>query len=173
MAERGPAVYPAWSEVIMIQATKNQLSALVAAGLSRECFEHSIHGHFDVTRMREGLQTGVIPSDVVSLPISLLLPHVRESRVTEESRWRALPLKSWMDDPGIIVLEPDTSGPGRPDWTVMIDGHHRLLRRHFECKDYMSFHMVRVEYAIRPDPRFVQVFDWGDPMIDGKIIRSA
>lgn len=154
----------------MIQSDKSTLMTLVTAGLSHECFEHSIHGHFDVTLMREAIRLGTIPYETVQTPVDYLVKHIKESRVVEESRWMHLPFKSWYDDPGIAVITPDDQGG---IWTIMIDGHHRAMRRQFECKELMVLHLVPLEAAIRPAPSLRQIADWGDPMVNGKIIRRT
>lgn len=138
----------------------------VIYGHQRECFEHSIMGVFDITAMREW---AVINCKSVLVPLNLIVPFVRTNRVTELERIKSLPDESWKTDPGMFI---EIEKHGKVSH-LMIDGHHRALRRFDEGEEDMLNYIVPMKFAIRPsagwikDPRV----DWGDELKDGKIIR--
>jgi hypothetical protein len=151
-----------------MKVTKSLLMSYVSQGIHHECFEHSRLGRFDITTMR---QRAASLGDKVSVPLDNIIAFIREQRVVEWDRIEALTRESWQDDPGIFIVEEVVDGvPGG----VMVDGHHRAFRRLMEgCTD-MDFWMIPIEKALRPVPGFFHSgMDWGDPIIDGKIIRSS
>lgn len=150
---------------------KSQLMALVATGRMHEAFTHTIYGTFDVTVMREATKSGV--AERVLVPLYEINPFIRTTRVTEPERIAELRAESWEDDPGL--------GFDTPDGFLMLDGHHRALRREMEGKTHM--YMWRFPYelmaAFKPRPGYVdpskldERFDWGDKIVDGKIVRRG
>jgi hypothetical protein len=147
---------------------KGVLMAIVQAGLSHECFEHSELGLFDITSMRKAITAGTLPFNKIKVSLEQIVPWVHTNRVTEEARWRSLPIKSWYDDPGIFIVTQLGNGTLEH---LMVDGHHRSLRRHFEGKETMDFYEVALRYAIRPDPHMSKLAEWGDQqLVDDKIV---
>ena len=80
--------------------TKTELMAIVASGRSRESFEHSILGQFDISAMR--LVASQIGQPIV-VPLELIIDHIRETRVFEEARILALNMEDCLFDPGIMI----------------------------------------------------------------------
>lgn len=150
--------------------TKTQLMAPVLAGLQHECFEHSEAGLFDVTAMRQWLhRVDAEKALVAHVPLSEIVDHIRAHRVTMEERVATLPEDSWREDPGIFIVLNTRNGEEH----LMIDGHHRALRREREGFTYMHFYMVPEEYAIRPRPGWTKnpFVDWGDEVVGGRIVK--
>ena len=150
--------------------TKAQLMDLVIRGGQRECFTHSEAGTFDVTAMRQAApQIG----EIQEIPLSNLLEFIAQSRVVDRDRVLSLPEESWRSDPGIFVVH-EYDAAGVPTVT-MIDGHHRAMRRALEGMETMQLWFIPIEKAIRPAPGWVTnpYVDWGDPIVDGKIIRKT
>lgn len=149
--------------------TKAQLMQAVIAGHQRECFEHSTEGIFDVTAMRDGLASGTIPGELVYIAMECIAPFVRENRVTEQARIDSLDEASWKLDPAIFIHIVNNGEESH----LMIDGHHRALRREKEGFDSMPCWIVEKEHAVRPAPGWVQnpFVDWGDALVDGRIVK--
>lgn len=153
----------------MSVATKTRLMSLIASGMAREIFSHSEQGDFDVTGMREAAERALYHDkcEIVNIDLSQLLGHIMESRVTEPERVMSLPESAWQDDPGLIIYYPEDNSH------LMIDGHHRAMRRNVEGKTTMMFYLLQPKDIIRPDysrPHFRP--DWGSKIVDpatGKI----
>lgn len=150
---------------------KSELMALVATGRVQEAFTHTIYGTFNITQMREATKDGI--AERVSVALYEINPYIRTSRVTEPERIHGLTTEQWRDDPGL--------GFDTPDGFLMLDGHHRALRREMEGKTHMDLWRFPYELmgAFAPAPGWVDPakldrrFDWGDPIVDGKIIRGG
>ncbi len=166
-------VYSASSSVL----SKTALMAGVAGGYLNECFEHSEMGRFDITAMRRHPEAS---GSLVTLSLERFVGHIREGRVIEEARMKELSDESWRYDPGIMLRLDETSvdenGNEMPT-LLMVDGHHRALRRWSEGCATMEIWVIPIERAIRPDPATVlscgplTELDWGDAVIlDGKIV---
>lgn len=147
--------------------SKNQLMSLVASGRCHECFEHSEIGLFDITDMRaRASELG----ELAVLSLEDITPFVVENRVIDDGRVKDLSETSWKNDPGImIVLKRDSAGVPT---VVMVDGHHRSIRRYIEGLVDMQMWMIPIEKALRPSEGWVKnpYIDWGDQIIDGKIV---
>jgi hypothetical protein len=151
--------------------TKTELMALVATGRVQEAFTHTIYGTFNITQMRKATADGI--AERVMVPLYEINPFIRVQRVTEPSRIADLTVEQWRDDPGL--------GFDTPDGFVMLDGHHRALRREMEGMTHM--HLWRFPYELMssffPAPGYIKPaefdkrFDWGDPIVNGKIIRGG
>lgn len=142
--------------------------AHVIAGRARESFEHSIIGQFDVTATREVAKAH---GKFIIVPFSDFLDYCRENHVWEPERVAALDTISWRHDPGIMLW--DTTN-GQVEHT-MIDGIHRALRREREGLTEMVFWELPVAQAIRPGFGWGMKpgYDWGDAVVDGKIVRRT
>jgi hypothetical protein len=102
----------------------------VAAGHERERFVHPVEGIFDITGMRQSIKAGG-EGDLRSVDLDLVVEFIKENRTIDMQRVHELDTVSWRDDPGIfVVLKPDTDGTGAT--VLMVDGHHRAMRRHLE-----------------------------------------
>lgn len=148
----------------MNSLNKETIMAPVVAGYAHEAFTHETEGTFDVTEMREWIKGH--PELLITVELSNLIGFIKENRVTDDHRIRTLPESSWRDDPGIAIECDDGS-------MLMIDGHHRALRRELEGLHVMEIYAVPMKDAIRPQAGYMRGPDWGDPIVDGKIIRSA
>lgn len=148
--------------------SKSELMCRVIEGGARECFEHSECGTFDVTAMREWAAANLQP---VSVRLSDINPFIRTNRVTEEKRVMGLPEDSWKHDPGMFLL----LGEGDDITHLMIDGHHRALRREIEGETCMLCYVVPTAEAKRPQEGWFKDThaDWGDNFVDGKIVKRV
>lgn len=154
--------------------TKTALMSLIVQGVAKEAFtfcpdDGSKPLVYDVTAMREWCRrVDADKAPIVNISLSQITPFVREHRDTEQARVVALPYDSWRFDPGIFLLMKDGSH-------LMIDGHHRALRREIEGKTDMLFYMVEEQYAIHPsdDWHHTKEFgiDWGQKdIVNGKLV---
>ena len=129
--------------------TKTQIMQLVASGRTRECFEHESMGMFDVTAIRRAIKKNEISFKLLCVALDQVVPFVRQNRETEPARVSELTWESYENDPGIFIELPDGT-------SLMIDGHHRALRREAEGLDHMFFYFISLEQAIRPGENWVK-----------------
>lgn len=148
--------------------SKSSLMSKVIAGQARECFEHSEEGIFDITAMREWAAANTKPVWVL---LSDIVPFIRTNRVTELERTISLPDSSWQNDPGMFIL----LGPSGEETHLMIDGHHRALRREMQGEKHMLCYVVPMADAKRPSAGWYTntQTDWGDELVDGKIVKRG
>lgn len=154
--------------------TKSQLMERVISGHERECFSHSTEGIFDITGMRQLIKSGKIEGELRTVDLDQVIPFIEQNRVVDMQRVHDLDRASWRDDPGIfIVLKEDTDGNGPT--VLMVDGHHRAMRRRQEGFPTIWMWFIKEENAVRPAPGWVQntSVDWGDEIIDGKIVKRG
>lgn len=146
--------------------SKTEIMQRVVAGRSHECFQHSDEGFFDITLMREW---AIANKKWVLVLLSDIVPHILETRDIDESRIAELDEKSWKTDPGLAVIY---DRPGQAIEHLMIDGHHRALRRQREGLEVMKFYMIPEAAIIRPHPGMIlnPHFDWGKIIKDGKLV---
>jgi hypothetical protein len=144
--------------------SKSELMARVIHGREHECFEHSECGFFDITLMREwakkhGVRITVGTADMV--------PHIHESRDYDPERVLELPDESWKNDPPLAVALNDGTH-------LLIDGAHRILRRHAEGYKNTDILVLTEEEIIRPGPGWSkqEAVDWGTKEIgpDGELV---
>lgn len=149
--------------------TKTQVMEYVIRGITRECFTHDGQGIFDVTAMR---QRAHIIGELHSVYLEDIIPFILTERVIDEERVRTLSDASWQQDPAMCVVIPEQGGGVSH---LMIDGHHRAMRRHLEGMDSIDMWMIPLTYVLRPEPGWEQhpALDWGDKIVDGKIVRRG
>jgi hypothetical protein len=153
---------------------KSELMAAVAQGRLHEAFEHSELGWFDVTAMRDWAKRH---AEVIDVDINCAVDFIRESRVVEMTRVHELPTESWQNDPAMYVCIVGT--PPEPTTYLLIDGSHRIMRRHIEGLSTFKAYIVEQKDVIRVDStkfgRTTDIFgiDWGDPVVNGKIVRRG
>jgi len=136
----------------------------VEVGLLQEVFQHSVMGIFDISGMRIAIAKGSIPHQRVQVDMSSLLGHTMANRDICMDRVNELSNESWLFDPGIILHCKDGTH-------CLIDGSHRLIRRAQEGRTTMNFFMVEEMDALRPDlNNYIDAFDWGKELKDGKLI---
>lgn len=148
--------------------TKAELMSLVINRGLHECFEHSEFGTFDVSAMREWCVENLDKCEIGAFSLSEVIPHIHTNRVTDAHRVMTLPDRSWQEDPAIFLVVKGEDHPTH----VMIDGHHRALRRGIEGEADMVAFFVPIELAIRPEAGWVKnpFFDWGDKIENGKVV---
>lgn len=143
--------------------TKASLMRAIAQGLAQEIFSHAELGEFNVTLMRAAAERMLYENrvEIVHVALDQIIGHIMTDRVTEPARVMGLGTESWEDDPGLIVhYESDNSH-------LLIDGHHRAMRRNAEGKETMPFFLLKEKDIIRPDYRRPHWKpDWGDKIID-------
>ena len=143
----------------MEQVSKSFLMSRVAKGLSHECFNHSDAGTFDITYIREHAQE--LGGELGWIALDDVIYHIRATRDTEPARVMQLEKESWENDPGIFVeLRKDGEVSH-----LMVDGHHRALRRAIEGHTRMQVWMIPFSERMRPGAGWIQhpTFTWGDP----------
>lgn len=137
----------------------------VARGDQREVFEHDELGLFDVTAMREHAKTH---GEAVEIAMDQVEPFVRANRVFEQDRVHGLDDHSWQFDPVLYVRVEE--GPPHGTSYLLIDGAHRVLRRHQEGRDTVLAVILTEADIIRPDlSKWGKVtdqlgLDWGAPL---------
>ena len=147
--------------------TKSGIMDLVARGLAHESFEHTEYGLFDVTEMRLRAQ-GLGERHTVDL--MMIIPHLSgDEREIDMSRVRSLDYHSWMHDPAMFIQIGETDGV--PD-VIMIDGHHRAMRRRLEGLSDIDAWLIPIGRAIRPNMNeMVRGPEWGEKEIkNGKLV---
>lgn len=146
--------------------TKTEIMALVKEGTVHESFEHETDGMFDVTAMRtmcivSGLQ-------VFQCPIAPIIDAIFRDRVFDEARVSELPYYSWQTDPALVIQYDNGEN-------LLIDGTHRIIRRHREGLLFCLAYLIPEADIIRPSAEFQRGeergIDWGDQIVDGKIVR--
>lgn len=144
--------------------TKTQIMQHVISGEALESFFHETEGSFDITSMRVFAKNH---AQKVLVPIESIVTFIKSSRVVDEQRVLELSVDSWKTDPGIIVML--NSGEH-----LLIDGSHRTLRRELEGEEYALMYLVLEKDIIRvPETHEpCQHLDWGDSIIDGKIVKN-
>lgn len=148
--------------------SKKEIMDFVIAGKAREVFEHSDEGRFDVTAMREFAKKNVI---AVMVPVELTAPILKTIRVIDWDRVNSLDLYTCMTDPAMAVI---LDRPGVEIEHLMIDGIHRCLRLEKEGVKHQPVWMLEEKHVIRPDMNLMmKVHDWGDIMVDGKIVKRS
>lgn len=156
----------------MTLMTKTQMMNLVAQGRVHESFEHSIEGLFDVTAMRLNCQD--LKIEPFRIEIKDVLDFIRESRVIDQARIMELPDAAWRNDPAMCVVYRR----GDEVEHMLIDGVHRILRRHKEGFTQFYCWFVEERDIVRPNledwQRGVERgIDWGDVIVDGKIVKRG
>lgn len=142
--------------------TKTELAIRIAAGLGRESFEHSTEGTFDITALRA---VAVERGDLWTVSLGQIVPHIHTNREVCLERVKSLPDESWKSDPVIfLVIER-----GGETSHLMVDGHHRALRRHQEGLTDVAAYMVPIELAPRPQRGWGRhaAFNWGEKEVVG------
>lgn len=153
--------------------TKTQLAAVVASGQARESFDHHLNGvvtRYDVTAMRE--RAAKEGWEVCTADIALVLDHLTENHVWEKDRILSLTREEWLDDPAIVVVEPGANGGAETH--LVVDGVHRILRRHCEGLGFFRFYEARGPQVelVKPGWGSLPSMDWGQPLEDGVIRRG-
>lgn len=153
--------------------TKTEIMKLIAKGQIHESFEHSTEGLFDITEMRQACATsGSRPFEV---PIASVLPFILTNRVFEMQRVFDLDENSWKNDPAMCVLY-DRGGSAEH---LLVDGVHRIMRRHHAGLTDFHCYFVDEKDIVRPDMRKWQDgvkrgLDWGsEVVVDGKIVKRG
>jgi hypothetical protein len=151
--------------------TKTEVMKLVVQHKLHETFEHSTEGRFDVTAMRVYAQSMKLPTQRVR--IMDVLSDLRTQRVISQERILQLDMWSWLHDPAMVIVYQDSTG--KPAH-LLVDGTHRILRRHQERCTFFSAWFIDIKDAIRPDmqqwvPAVERGIDWGDAVVDGKIVK--
>lgn len=151
---------------------KADLMALVVAGKCQESFEHHLDGvvtHYAVTMMRNRAKAESWP--IVRVDIDMIAPFMMEYRVWDMERVMSLPEESWRNDPAMaaVTLEPDGT-----ESHTFVDGVHRIVRRQLEGLRTAIFYEARGDQIMHPPSGWGirPGHDWGDKLVDGKIIRA-
>lgn len=151
--------------------TKTEIMKLIAANRIHESFDHSVEGLFDITEMRQRAK-GTVPFTV---PIHSVLSFILTDRVFEMQRVFDLDEDSWKNDPAMCVVY-DRGGFTEH---LLVDGIHRIMRRHHEGLEDFQCYLVNEKDIIRPDMSKWQQgvergFDWGsEVVVDGKIVKRS
>lgn len=145
-------------------ASKTDLMRLVERGLVREVFSHTECGDFDVTSMRQYARLYVEPKLAA---IADVLAFIEANRDYEKARVNALKPGEYLHDPALAVQYRDGS-------TLLIDGTHRILRRHKEGLDDFPVWVVGEMEIIRPNTTGRVDLEWGKFNVkDGRVIPRA
>ena len=148
--------------------SKTELMQYVVRGHCTEIFSHEHEGDFDVTAMRKrALETNaeVFHSDLTDDFIKELVGN----RDVDKLRILELSPDSIINDPVLAVYYPEENAH------LLIDGIHRLVRRHqLGMPDFLCW-MVTADNIIRPDmAQLKKGFQWGSfDMVDGKPVPHA
>jgi hypothetical protein len=152
--------------------SKTEVMKLVSWGRVHESFEHEHEGRFDVTAIR--MLSPQIKGEVHELPIHDVLAFILINRVLDVQRVRDLDAESWRNDPAIAI---QMVRDGITEH-LLIDGVHRIMRRHQEGLQTFRCYVIDEKHAIRPDlnkwqPGVERGIDWGDAVVDGKIVKRG
>lgn len=153
------------------RVSKSQLMTMVARGEMRETFEHEEEGMFDVTAMREFARANLSP---IQIDLDCVVDFVKEQRVHDMQRVYDL-TPDQRDEPILYVC--CTEPAPLPTTYLLIDGSHRVLRRKLDNFDHVDAYVLDRAQIIRPDwslfgrTRDLLNMDWGDDIINGKIVK--
>lgn len=147
--------------------TKTEIMTQVCLGTAHECFEHSEEGWFDITRMRKWARQHCA---IVNVELVAFVHHIASTRVFEEERINTLTMEEWANDPVLFVVYEN--GPNGVEH-LMIDGHHRAMRAFREGAETVRAYMVPEHAITRPPKGFQHGPDWGDDLVDGKIVKRG
>lgn len=147
--------------------TKTEVMNLVASGKVHETFDHSTCGKFDVTAMRAYAMSRHLPT--LRVRIADVYAELCRDRVIDQARVDELDEASWKDDPAMVIILEEGSH-------LLIDGTHRILRRHKEGQFLFRAWFIEERFAIRVDPTewiegVHRGIDWGDKIEGNKIIK--
>lgn len=150
--------------------TKSEIMKLVASGAIHETFDHSTEGKFDVTAMRKAAQESKLPT--LRVRIADVYAAICQDRVIDQARIDELDARSWKADPAMVVVFNEAGQTSH----LLIDGIHRILRRHKEGEFLFRAWFIDEANVIRPDmTQWVEGvergIDWGDKIEDGKIVK--
>lgn len=117
-----------------------------------EIFDHSIVGQFDITAtVRIAIQH---PEWLHNLRIADILPFVEQYSI-DRKHAAQLPFDIW-NSSAVIVIETDSKH-------YLIDGIHRIIRRHNEGEELVVACIMPIELAVRPKWKTGQVkVDWDE-----------
>lgn len=154
------------------RVSKTHLMERILRGEGAEAFEHTEHGWFDVTAMREIAKKR---GELVRVDMECVVEFVKANRVTDPQRVLDLKEEAWKDDPILYVrcVEP----PPGPTTYLLIDGSHRALRRAMEGMSYVNAYVLEYKDIIRPNwetsvrTRDIFDIDWGDDIVNGQIVK--
>lgn len=145
---------------------KSEHMRLIAAGLGEETFVHAVEGTFLITQTRMWLQ--LIEREPFTSDITPeLVEHLTTERDVDPDRVMELDRRSWMWDPAIGVHLPDGT-------TLLIDGTHRILRRHREGLADFPVWIISPSEVLRPPPGYMEGrydLPWGRELVDGKLVE--
>lgn len=151
--------------------TKSEIMARIIMGNGHETFTHSIEGHFDVTLMRN--KAIAEKREPVLVPVALLVDHLRTNYVHEAARVRHFVEKFTQTpdlyDPAMFVSYQDGT-------SLLVDGVHRVLAADYLRMEHYIFWRFTEDEIIRPDFNlmgFNPERDWGDALVDGKIVKRT
>ena len=154
--------------------SKSEIMKLVAQGNFHETFAHSEEGFFAISLMRKFALENNFEIKTFDLNKELFL-KVLDTRVIEQKRVFDLEEKSWRFDPALMIEYPPQANEAHPTH-LLIDGSHRLIRRGIEGLIFFPCYVFTPEQIIRPDlTAFKDTrnygLDWGDDIINGKIVK--
>jgi len=152
--------------------SKTEVMELVRWGSVHESFEHEYEGRFDITAMR--MWAPNIKGEVYQLPIDQVLTFILLNRVIDVQRVRDLDEESWRNDPAMAVQMVRDGVTEH----LLIDGVHRIMRRHQEGLQTFLCHVIDEKHVVRPDlkewqPGVERGIDWGDDVVGGKIVPRS
>ena len=143
----------------------------VLKGRGHECFEHSEEGLFDITLMREWAHASKLEPHFIDL--EAVIGYIENSRVYDPQRIDDLTMDEALFDPALVVLYQRPDG----DQHLYIDGTHRALKLWRNGQKRQLVFIIPEERIIRPDlnkygsSTEVLGKDWGDLVVDGKIVK--
>lgn len=153
--------------------TKSQIMLMVLSGRTRESFEHSTEGMFDITQMRkEALES---ERAITAFPLTPELEtFIRANRVWEQERvdFFAAQYERWEKPEPAMFYE--TTENGEPSH-LLIDGTHRILAAYALKMPWFIAWFFEESDIRRPPPGWGlrADLDWGDQLIDGKIVKRT
>lgn len=132
----------------------------VVSGHEHECFTDPAEGTFDITGLRQLIRIKAIPGELRSVDIDPIIAYIDGTTVKpgvtiDHSRVWQLGPESWRDDPGIFVVLKESKDKGIDKGSdtrtvLMVDGHHRAVRRHLEGFHTIWMWFIHEEHVVRP-----------------------
>lgn len=151
-----------------LNMTKSEAARIIAEGRGVESFHHDTLGNFNVTALREMVNTGAedvhyCPFDAIQMVDGIegdALEYLIGHREIDRERVASL-TPAQLEDP-LLFLECPAGSNGEQASQLLVDGIHRLVALKERNYDGFYFYLVPLEDAPRIDTESCEEIPWGE-----------